>query len=172
MENGKVKLTHNKHTGPLRMDKLMVTKENTFISMLKNGKIKLHGGALQLKVMLKSTHKKSILNLQNFLILRDKQDPQSKRWCLIWDKSNKVFQLPMSFKRKIKWTSLWKLIHKWISHNVSSVDLKYFVDDIKIYYFEKFDYFLIYRNIPNFELIVNNNNNESFLSISQNYQRK
>jgi hypothetical protein len=40
------------------MDSLMDTKENIYISMLKNGKIRLHGGARLFKEILKSIHKK------------------------------------------------------------------------------------------------------------------
>ena len=79
MENGKTRSILNKPIGPLRMDNLMDIKENTFISTLKNGKIKLHGGTLPFKVILKSTLKKSIQNLQNFLTLMEKPDQLSKK---------------------------------------------------------------------------------------------
>lgn len=123
MENGKIKSIHKKLIGPLKMARLMDIKANTFISMLKNGKIKLHGGALQLKVMLKLTLKRLILNPQNFQILTVKQDQPFKRWCSIWDKNNKVFQHQMNSKNKEKCNNLWKLIHKWTFLNVNSVDL-------------------------------------------------
>ena len=74
MENGRVKSILKKHIGQSRMAKLMDIKANIFISMLKSGKIKLHGGVLQLKVMLKLTLKRLILSHQSFLILMVKQD--------------------------------------------------------------------------------------------------
>ena len=79
MENGKIKLIHKKLIGPLKTARLMDIKANTFILMLKNGKIKLHGGALQSMGMLKLTPKKLILNLRSFQILMVKQDQLLKR---------------------------------------------------------------------------------------------
>lgn len=123
MENGKIKLIHKKLIGPLKTARSMDIKANTFILMLKNGKIKLHGGALQSKGMLKLTPKKLILNLRSFQILMVKQDQLLKRWCSIWDKNNKVFQHQMNFKNKEKCNNLWKLTHKWTFLNVNLVDL-------------------------------------------------
>jgi hypothetical protein len=44
----------------------MVIKGNTSMSMSKSGKIKLVGGVLLFKVMLKLTRRKSILSPRNF----------------------------------------------------------------------------------------------------------
>ena len=123
MENGRVKLILKKHIGQSRMARSMDIKASIFISMLKSGKIKPHGGVLQLKVTLKLILKKLILSHQSFRILMVKQDQLLRRWCLIWDKSNKVFQHQMSFKRKEKCNNLWRLTHKWTFPNVNLVDL-------------------------------------------------
>ena len=79
MENGRVKLILRKHIGRLKMARLMDIKASIFISMLKSGKIKPHGGALQLKVTLKLILKKLILSHQSFQILMVKQDQLLRR---------------------------------------------------------------------------------------------
>jgi len=61
------------------MDNLITIKENIFILMYKNGKIKQVGGVQPFKEMLKSIHKKSILNHQSYQIWMDKPDLLYKR---------------------------------------------------------------------------------------------
>ena len=121
--SGKTKSTPKKLIGPLKTDKSMDIKESTSISTSKNGKTKPLGGILLSKVMLKSTLKKSTLNLPSYLISKDKPDPLSKKWCSIWDKNNKVSQVQMNFKKRTKWINSWNHIQKWTSLNASLIDI-------------------------------------------------
>jgi hypothetical protein len=61
------------------MESLTIIRENIFILMSKNGRIKHHGGAHQYKVMHKLTPKKLTLNLLSFQISKVKPDQQFKK---------------------------------------------------------------------------------------------
>jgi hypothetical protein len=58
MENGKIKSTLKRHTGPLKMVNSIIIKEDTCTLTSKSGKIRIVGGALLSRAMLKSTLKK------------------------------------------------------------------------------------------------------------------
>ena len=65
MENGNKKSTQMIPSGPLKMVKCKLTKENISMLWLKSGKIKQVGGILPSKVIVKSTLKKLTQNHQN-----------------------------------------------------------------------------------------------------------
>jgi len=67
MENGKIKLTHKKHTGLSKTDCSTITKESTSTSTFKNGKIRQVGGVQPSKEIYKSTLKRLTLNLLSYL---------------------------------------------------------------------------------------------------------
>lgn len=79
MESSKIKLMLKILFGQSNQGRFRITKEDTFILILKNGKIRQAGGILLSKVIKKLTLKKLIHSPPNYQILTERQDPQFKK---------------------------------------------------------------------------------------------